>query len=348
MSTGLNARETRVLNPRPRRHHRPRYSLLEVRLGAGVLAFLALIAGWVAWAGAHPDPGLLAEVAALEAPPAALERGDLPAEIAAPGWREGRLARFDAKNLYEKINGRADFFTTRGFLGLTFVSLSHESGTVDVEFYDMGSAENALGAFSAEKPPEAPATIANGTQWYLARNAAFVARGRHYARLLGSDEGPAVRAQLDHLRRVLEQGLAAGERPWSHTLFADTLAIPPDRVSFEKENAFSFGFARNVHVGLLPDGETEAFVAAAPDAAAARDLVRRFEEGFLSYGEKEDRAGAVWIKDRYLNTWSRVVSEGPMVVGVRGAARIEGAAAVLEKLRAGVAALPAAREPAHE
>lgn len=341
MSTGLTARETRVLNPRPRRHHRPTYSLLEVRIGAGVVALLVAIAGGIAWMGARPDPELFAEVAAFELPAPPVERGALPSGLAADGWREGPLSRFQEKNLYEKINGRADFFTSRGFQSLTFASLSGAGGTVDVEFYDMGSAENALGAFSAERPPETRASMSDGTSFYVARNAMFLARGRHYVRLLGSDEGPAVRAQLDHVRRALEGGLAAGERPWSHALFADALGLLPDRIAYEKENAFSFGFAKDVHVGLLLDGETEAFVAPAADAAAARELAKRFEEGFLSYGERDTRAGVVWIKDRYLGSFTRVAVEGAMVVGVRGAARIEDAAATLEKLRSGVARLPA-------
>jgi hypothetical protein len=330
------------LNPRPRRHHRPTYSLLEVRLGLAILAILVVIAGWVAWRGAHPDPELFAEVAALEPAAVPVERGALPEGLAPASWREGPLSRFEAKNLYEKINGRADFFLSRGFKQLTFVSLAGESATtVDVEFYDMGSAENALGAFSGEKPPETGATTGGGTQWYRARNALFLARGPYYVRLLGADESPAVLAQLDHARKTLEAGLAAGERPWSHALFADALGVPADRITYEKENAFSFGFATNVYVALLPDGETEAFVTAAPDPAAAQALARQFEEGFLSYGEKEVRGGAVWVKDRYLSSYSRAQAEGSMVVGVRGAAGIDPATAALAKLRVGVKALPA-------
>lgn len=344
-SNGLTAEETRVFNPRPRRHHRPTYSLLEVRLGLGVIALLAGITGWVAWKGAHPDPELFAEAPALESATAIVPRGPLPAGLAPEGWREGPLSQFEAKNLYEKINGRADFFVSRGFKQLTFVSLTNTASpaaAVDVEFYDMGSAENALGAFSAEKPPETAATTGGGTQWYRARNALFLARGSHYARVLGADESAPVLAQLDHVRKALEGGLAAGDRPWAHALFADALSVAPDRITYEKENAFSFGFAKNVYVALLPDGETEVFVTAAADPAAARTLAGQFEEGFLSYGEKEAQGGITWVKDRYLSTYSRAVAEGAMVVGVRGAAKPDAAKATLEKLRAGVAGLPAA------
>jgi hypothetical protein len=205
----------------------------------------------------------------------------------------------------------------------------------------MGSAENAFGVFSGEKPPETASTQKDGSQWYVARNALFLARGRFYARLVGSDESTLVVQRLEHVRQALVLGTAAGERPWSHALFADALKLGSDRVTYERENAFSFGFAKGVSVGLLADGETEAFVMPAKDAASARALAKQFEDGFLSYGDRESKLGVTWIKDRYLNTYTRVGAEGAMVVGVRGAAQAETAAAAYEQLRAGVAALPA-------
>ena len=60
--------------------------------------------------------------------------------LAAEGWKEGGISHFDAQNLYVKIDGRADFFLSRGFNQLSFVSLTNDArpGTaVDVEFYDM-------------------------------------------------------------------------------------------------------------------------------------------------------------------------------------------------------------------
>ena len=352
MSSALTARERRILNPRPRRHHRPTYSLLEVRLGTGVLALLGAITGWVAWRGAHPDPELFAEVAAAGAAQASAPATALPTGLAGPGWHEGTRSRFEAANLYEKIDGRADFFISRGFRSLTFTSLAGEgAAAIDVEFYDMGGTDNALGVFAAEKPAEVEAPGG----WYRARNALFLVRGPYYVRLLGSDESAPVLAGLDALRQTLEKGLRGGERPWSQALLVDALGVAPDRIGFEKENAFSFGFAKAVFVARLADDETQAFVTATADANAARELARRFEEGFLSYGAKESHGGATWVKDRYLGSHARVVAEGALVVGVVGAPQLPAAAEALEKLRRAAAAVPAevvaraaTREASHE
>ena len=342
MTSALTARETRVLNPRPRRHHRRTYSLVEFRLGVGVLGVVGLIGAWVAWRGAHPDPALFANPAALLDPGKPdVDRGALPTLSADP-WRERGLARFEAANLYEKIDGRADYFLARGFRSLTFVTLEDPqagAAAVDVEFYDLGAPDNAMSAFAGEKPPEQRAESRSGSTWYLARNALFVARGAYYVRAIGSDESPGVRAQLERLRGVLETRLAAGEKPWAEALFVDRLGVAPGRVSFLKENAFSFGFARDVYVAQLDD-ESEMFVAAAPDPAAARALAARFGKGFLEYGERVDAGGAAWVKDRYLGSFARAVAADSLVVGVRGAPSLEAGSKSVERLRAAATAMP--------
>ncbi|MCL4806993.1 MAG: hypothetical protein KJ062_04230 [Thermoanaerobaculia bacterium] len=368
--SGLDARERRVLNPRPYRVFRKTYSVAEARWGAVVLVLLAGLASWVAWRGAHPDPWLYGDPALVPSgsgvevvevkgrsspdglptesgvgPPAApsappADRGDLPA-LASPGWTEGAVSRFDAENLYVKINGRADFFLVRGFRSLTFVTLTAANGaTVDLELYDLGSPENALGAFSAERPPETAATSAGGTSWYVARNALFLARGSSYVRAIGSDETPEVLAQLEHVRAAFDAGLAAGEKPWTVTLFGDALGLPADRLQYTAENAFSFGFARNVTSATLDDGETELFVLPAGDEGTAKALAAKLEEGFLGYGERVEASGATWVKDVYLGAFSRATAAGTMVVGVKGAPDPARAASFLAKLEKAVRSLP--------
>lgn len=360
---GLDATERRVLNPRPFRVFRKSYSVTEAKAGAAIVVLLALLAAWVAWRGAHPDPSLVLEPAARAAsaaptapaagpsvPPAAPERGgspvapdrgDLPVALAGKGWSEGPLSRFDAENLYVKIDGRADFFLARGFRSMVFVTLSGPAdAAVDVELYDLGSPENALGAFSAEKTPDAKPKSGGGTSWYVARNALFVARGSSYVRAIGSDESPVVVAQLERLRKAFEGGISAGEKPWTVALFGDALGLPPDRLQYAAESAFSFGFARNVSSATLDDGETELFVLPAGDVGKAKALAAQFEKGFLSYGEKAVVAGEPWVKDRYLGAFSRAKAAGTFVVGVRGAPETAKGAEALAKLEKAVLALP--------
>jgi hypothetical protein len=177
------AREDRVLVQDGRRHHRPRYSRTEFRLGLGALAVLIGIVGWVAWRGAHPDPSLfdsppipesqrtLPERSAAEQPgsePAGLgapepgtppnnvgspagaaagdspgDRGPLPDGLAADGWREEKLSTFGYDNLYVKINGREDYYKSLGFQQLWFLSLVQAGGNAFVDLETYDLGETA-------------------------------------------------------------------------------------------------------------------------------------------------------------------------------------------------------------
>lgn len=360
-------REDRLLNDKPWRHYRRRYSTAEVKWGVVVLAGLALVAGWVVWMGAHPDPELFAAAPPQASrDPAGADRGALPDDLATDGWSAGPVRRYGPENVYEKINGREGYYKAFGFRSLTCVSLEHDAPgrSIDVELYDQGEPENALGAYAGELAPDAAPQWVDGGFVHYTSNALFLTRGGYYARALGSDRSPAVRAQLEHLERRLVEALPAGELPWAYALFARALDLGPGRVSFVKENAFSFGFAERVWVGLLPDDETEVFVVHRPDDAEA--AAGEFQAGFAAYGEPVEDAGAAgaWVADRYLGRVSAARAQGELVYGVRGAATATGGAALLERLAAqlprDVAAVPTddeepgetvteeAREPSYE
>jgi len=328
---------------RARKHFRPRYSVNEARLGGLILLALALVGAWIAWRGAHADPSLTAAGPGLPRRTAEkVDRGPMPAELALPGWSEEKLAAFGPSDLYVKIDGREGYYKALGFERLHCATLVGPGGapTVDLELYDLGRAGNALGAASGELPQGAQPSFQDGSLALVDKNALFLTRGRFYLRAVGSDEGPAVRAALARVKERFLASLPAERMPWPYALFGG-LGVAPAKVSYLAENAFSFGFASNVHVGLLPDGDTELFVAPAADGTRARALAARFEKEFAEYGEPLGRrAGVSWFKDRYLSRASAAGAQGRLVFGVHGAADEKVGAALLERLGAAVRALP--------
>jgi hypothetical protein len=360
--------DDRLFNPGGRKHFRRTYSRTEVRYGLLVLGALAAIAAWVIWRGAHPDPELLALESNLLAPgtedaplrarklatgtaatgeaagaPASPDRGPVPAGLAAPGWRERSVTAFERDNLYEKINGRAGYYESFGVERLHFITLQREDDeaiTVDVEMYDLGNVANALGAYGGERQPDAAPELADGSLGHTARNALFLVRGRFYVRAIGADESEPVLAQLAHLKRALAAGLASEPLPWAYALFVAASA-DPGKIGFLPENAFSFGFARNVYTATVTDDGAELFVVATRDPAAATALARQFAEGFRSYGKDAGRAdGIQWIEDQYLATVAGATTRGALVVGIRGAPDRAFAAKALAGLAAAAEALP--------
>lgn len=342
----------RVFNPHGRRHYRRTYSTLEVRIGLAILAGLIAIAAWVYQRGQHTDPRLFAAEAGLEpavdgeapAGPSAGDRGPLPGELAVEGYREGRLSRFGPDNLYVKINGRADFFKARGFVALFYLSLQHPdpNRSIDVELYDMGKPQNALGTYAAERAEGVVPERVPGAQLHREPSALFMARGRFYVRATAASAEPPVDAQLERLKTRLNETLEGAEGPWSEALFATGLGLSPDAIGYLPENAFSFGFARGVHTVTLDDGETKLFVMPTRGAAEAQALIARFTGGFATYGEVSEGGGHAFVADRYLQRVSVAGAAGPFVFGVVAAADRPAAADWLAKLSAAVAALPEA------
>lgn len=317
------------------KHYRRTYSLSEVRWGFATFVVIGAIVAWVVWRGQHPDPSLYSATPIAEAGAASIEpsteRGPVPAGLAAKDWTEGPITRFSAQNLYVKINGRADFFLSKGFEQLYFVSLASGEHTVDIELYDMAEPANAVGALSAERRAGTDVDTDSGMMSYASRNALFVARGPYYVRAIGSSESDAVSAQLDHLRSALASGLAGADRPWAYDLFVDAVGLDAANVSYKTQTAFSFEFGRDVYIGDL-GGDTVGFVVAKESAEEAAESAAEYVEGFASIGERDGD----YVKDSFIDTYSIVVAQDRFVVGIKGAPDKDAAAAALARMRDGL------------
>ncbi len=368
------------------RSFRRTYRIEEVYWGAGTGALLLGIVGWVTWKGAHPDPRLFDMSAALEggvSPPgvatpvldmpseprstrdgrrgpaqngaasgAAEGRGPLPAALAGEGFHEGKIGAYDSENLYVKINGRAGFFQSFGVKSLHTVSLEGEASgeapfSVDIEVYDLAEARNAIGAYNGERPPGIESVASEGSTYHFDRNAGFLARGPYYVRFIGSDESAKVVGEVRRLLDSFRVQLAGEAAPWGFSLLVDQLQLSPSAVTYVKNNAFSFGFARDVYKASLSPASSkedlEAFVVAALDTEAARAMAKQYQEGFASLGAPAGptRSDVSLFKDEFLGTLSGALASERWVVGVRGAPSADVAAEWLERLVAGLAALPA-------
>ncbi len=323
----------RLLNPHPARHYRRTYLRGEAAAGAAVLLVLALVAAWVAWRGAHPDPALFAPAPELTwRGPGTVDRGPLPADLAPAGWTELGLAHFGPDDLYEKINGREGFYKSYGFQRLTavrYLDPDDETRSIDVEAYDLGEAANAVGCLSAEAGPERPPTPIPGGLVSADVNARFLARGPYYLRLVAPDA--QAQEALDHLQDRLVAGLAGEELPWSFVLFA-SLGIPAERLAYYAEDAFSLAGATRVHAGEVDDEGTTLFVSEVGEGAAATS-----ESWLAGFERLGDRIAERWVQDRYLDRVSTAVAAGPFVAGVYSAEDVAQGEQLLQRL---LAALP--------
>ena len=107
------------------------------------------------------------------------ESGDGPifrAALPSPEWQmEGQPYGFVPQNLYEYINGEAEFFIAFSFIKLTganYTSVAGGKDTVTIDIYNMGNKLNAFGVFQSKTGGQASAlslgAASMGSDGYLA------------------------------------------------------------------------------------------------------------------------------------------------------------------------------------
>jgi hypothetical protein len=155
----------------------------------GPSALIILIVACVACGGGQPPP----------AEPGATASGfALPADGEIPGWsRITEPEHYLVDNLWDYINGQADFFIDYGFVRVDAAEYRNEqeSTSVVLEGWQMGRPQEAFGIFAAERTRgDRPLDIGSGA--YLGANVLGFWQGELYVKLTTFEEGPAIEQLL--------------------------------------------------------------------------------------------------------------------------------------------------------
>jgi len=158
-----------------------------------------------------------AEVAAVPEPQKAIA-AMLPLGDLSPGWTPGKsgtkyIESFNADNLYEKIDGRAESFLQYGVKGMAY-TFYHPTGDPSNELqlyvFEMADSLKALGKYGSEKPDEAK-VIPVGDEGYTAAGSTLFYAGKYYNQIVSTQDDPKFAAfALELAKRV-----AARQKPGS-------------------------------------------------------------------------------------------------------------------------------------
>lgn len=222
-----------------------------------------------------------------------------------PEWPSWKLSEepesYRAENLFEYINGAAEIYISYEFEELLVANLTMDGTETEmsIEIYDMGSAANAFGIYSAERYPE-NSFISMGTQGYIESGALNFLASRYYIKLLCFEGGAA--ADM-HLRQFGEEMV---RRIGGKMSFPDVLKVFPKSNRIENSEKY---FMRNFmgysffHDGYSVDYRLDAnefvcILVVGKDDADAREML----EGYLE-AKKNDvldsPSGTYHIRDRY-------------------------------------------------
>lgn len=296
-----------------------------------LLLLLPAIAAILYVRGQQYDPGLIDfKQTAGTAEKAGLPVAGRPQTVALPSSDEtlagysriGRPQLFTRDNLYEHVNGHAEYFISAGFMGLTVTEYRLAAKDTDqpdlqVEVYDMGNGMQAFGVLSDEAGEKAK-PVKVGTMAYARAGGISFFKGRYYVKIAAMNPKTPLLAFAEALSATLPAG-------------NDSLSIlsklpdlgKPGRTRFIKEAYRGLDFVRNV---IERDYATEAgtitLALLSSDAAKTEALEKTFLDYFRKSGmqyEKAERDGITFYRviDRYEGNWL-LMPEGGMLFGIFG------------------------------
>ncbi len=117
------------------------------------------------------------------------------------GWeQDGKVKTFDQDNLFNHINGAAEFYFSYNFQKVWVVRYKKGDAELALEVYDQGDPNHAYGIYSMERPPEAEVHKIGAQGYYEDAILNFVI-GRYYVKMNSyrePDAGPGVLQKTAH------------------------------------------------------------------------------------------------------------------------------------------------------
>lgn len=161
-----------------------------------------------------------AEIATVPEPQKAIATM-LPLSDLPPGWVVGKsgerhLETFNAENLFEKIDGRAESFVDYKVKGMAYTyyhPAGDESNEVQVYIFELGDTLKALGKYGTEKPEEAK-PLQVGTEGYTSAGSTLFYSGPYYTQIVSTKDDKAFSDfALALARRIADAQKPAGAAP---------------------------------------------------------------------------------------------------------------------------------------
>jgi hypothetical protein len=233
---------------------------------------------------------------------------------------------FDAGNLSDKINGKAELYLSAGFTGLVSQRYRDEVTAdlwIEVFVYDMGSGQNAFAVFSAQRRENAESL--DFTQYaYRSPNAVFLARGQYYIELIASQASSQVIQSMEMLavnfiRNTPTETITLADQDLfpKQDLIADSIAlIAADAFGYEQLNQVYTAEYR------LNDKPIMAYLSRRQTPNQAQELAASYGKFLVNFGG-QNLAQQLPTKNaqmiEILDTYEVIFSYGPFLAGVREA-----------------------------
>jgi hypothetical protein len=199
-----------------------------------------------------------------------------------PGWtRLAEVDHFSADNLWEYINGQADFFIDYGFVEVETAEYRNDrtAGSVVVEIYHMGSPPEGFGIFAAERTRE-DRSIEIGSGAFLGPNVLGFWQEEYYVKVTSFEEGPEIEGLLVSMAEEISARLPGGKRVLDSLLLFPKEGRVEASERFIPKNFLGQPYLTDAYQVdyVVDDQPVQLFVMEAASAADAASRFEQFEE----------------------------------------------------------------------
>jgi hypothetical protein len=305
------------------------------RLSLFLIVLLMIIAGIIVGIQHQYDPGLW-RLQPDTASVRSVGRDDPPEGLTPLSPPES----YDAENLSDKINGKADLYISAGFKHLDahrWGLVSDQQRWMERYVYNMGGLENAYAVYSLQRRQKAQ-DIHITSHGYLSANGLFLVYGPYYIEIVSAETTSQMQSHMKALALAfIASHPAAPESLPVLDLFPSGNRLPHSR-KLIAASAFGIQHLDWIYTASYDSGDALAtiFISKRRSAGEAGSLAGKFTAYWKTYGGEEiqapgDSKGAriVYILDNY----EIVETKGDYLYGVHEATHLQFGLALVSSVR---------------
>jgi len=236
---------------------------------------------------------------------------------------------FDARNLSDKINGKAELYLSAGFTRLVSQRFRDEREAdlwMEAFVYDMGNSQNAFSVFSAQRREDAePLGLAQHA--YRTPNALFLTHGRYYLEIIASKASGQVQQPVKLMAETFIHNTPAKIATVNEAELFPKQELVKNSMVLIASNAFGFDGFDKIYTAEYEFDQQRlmAYLSHRKTPVEANELASDYSEFLLAYGGQNIESqlpikGARLIE--ILDTYEIVFSQGSYLAGIREAATI--------------------------
>jgi len=209
------------------------------------------------------------------------------------GWElYDEVVQFTPENLYELIDGRAEYYLSYNMVKMTFASFrdsTDNSDFINLSVYNMSTPSNAFGVFSGERTLDAP-PLKLGRDAYSTERNYYIWHGQYYIQIIASDTISELRRiGMDLAEKLTDNLQDLGQPVWGLKALPVNNRVPQS-VQYFLIDALGYSFLRNTYIAKYYKNKIEVsvFLSQQDSPESVRTTIIKLKEHVNKYGKGVD------------------------------------------------------------